>query len=63
MVLHLPAIPGGVGDGDWPGCIGHLVAKFGRPAVWNVGLDRLGFPPTWVTNGYEVSILNNAFGV
>lgn len=63
MVLHLrAAIPRGVGDDDWPGCVARLVAKFGRLAVWNVGLERLGFPPTLVTGGYEVSILNNAFG-
>jgi hypothetical protein len=30
-----------------------LLAEYGAETVWRVGLDALGFPPTWMTHSNE----------
>lgn len=37
-----------------------LVERFGQGKVWSVGLDALGYPPTWITHGSEVAQLRSA---
>jgi hypothetical protein len=37
-----------------------LVAKYGAAFVWNVGLEDLGYPPTWCYDGKEVVKLKDA---
>jgi hypothetical protein len=38
--------------------LGVLVEKFGASAVWQAGVEGLGYPPTWATNGVELVQLN-----
>lgn len=39
----------------WPRLAEGLVAAHGTNEVWRVGLDVLGYPPTWITHTFEVN--------
>lgn len=40
-----------------------LVARHGAGEVWRKGLEALGFPPTWTTNGRELVAVRKALEV
>ena len=37
-----------------------LVTRFGPAAVWQAGLDLLGYPPNWITGGVDFLNLKDA---
>lgn len=45
---------------EWPRGLDDLVAKHGGRAVYAVGLQALGYPPTWSTSGAEFVTVKRA---
>jgi len=46
----------------WPAQLRTLVQAHGVDAVWNQGLEILGYPPTWAIRGSEIAQIRRAFG-
>lgn len=45
---------------EWPEILRDLVSQFGASAVWDAGLKKLSFPPTWIQTGSERLTLKTA---
>lgn len=50
---------------DWPSELWFTIDMFGFDVLYQVGLDALGYPPTWMTydqsDEIQVSIFKDAF--
>lgn len=47
----------------WPAPLLPLVEACGADAVWNTGIDILGFPPTWILDSNELRQVEEALGL
>lgn len=51
--------PPGIGREGWPTWLHPDLDRHGSDKVWSIGLEVLGFPPTWADRREETQLLSD----